>query len=415
MKRKIVTFLSKWQQQTRRKPLILKGARQVGKTYLLKEFGQSQFSSYHYFDFEKQRDLAKVFQQDLNPQRIINELSFYARKAIDIKHDLVIFDEIQACPSALTSLKYFCEEMPELALCSAGSLLGIHLNSDSYPVGKVEELSLYPLSFSEFLQAVGDEKSLQYVDNLSQSSMPEIVHDHLCQQLKNFFIVGGLPELVVNYRDAIAKENSPVNLLNIFDEIRTKQEVLIKAYFADMAKHAGKVNAMHLDRIWHAAATQLAEVQDATSSRFRFKGVIPGIDRYSRLASAIDWLEGAGIIIKSSVITDAYLPLAAYAKEGFFKLFIFDVGILGAMLNLAPASIIKYEYGTFKGYFAENFVAQELRSAGLAKLYAWQGRHAEVEFVCEVNGKLIPIEVKSGNITHAKSLKSFIDRYHPEF
>lgn len=416
MKRQIITSLLKWKSSLQRKPLILKGTRQVGKTYLLKTFGAKQFPRCHYFDFEKQRDLDKIFQVNLNPQRIINELSFYAHEQINIKNDLVVFDEIQACPNALTSLKYFCEDMPELSLCAAGSLLGIHLNSGSYPVGKVDELTLCPLSFAEFLEAIGDDDSLQYLQNINlRSKIPEIVHTHLCQQLKTFFIIGGLPEIVVDYANALKTVNSESNLLAILQNARAKQQVLIKAYLADMAKHAGKVNAMHLDRIWHAVSTQLAEVHDASSARFRFKGVVSGIDRYSRLANAIDWLEGAGLIIKSNVITTADQPLAAYVKEGFFKLFMFDVGILGAMLNLTPETIMSYDYGTYKGYFAENFVAEELMSGGVTQFYTWQNKTAEIEFVRELNEKIVPIEVKSGNITRAKSLKSFIDRYHPAY
>lgn len=416
MKRQIITLLAKWKTSQQRKPLILKGTRQVGKTYLLKAFGAQQFPRCHYFDFEKQRDLNKIFQIDLNPQRIINELSFYVHESINTKNDLVVFDEIQACPNALTSLKYFCEDLPELALCAAGSLLGIHLNEGSYPVGKVDELTLSPLSFAEFLEAIDDNDSLKYLQNINlQSKMPEIVHTHLYQQLKTFFIIGGLPEVVYDYSNALKIVNSENNMLTILQNARVKQEVLIKAYLADMAKHAGKVNAMHLERIWHAVSMQLAAVHDATSARFRFRGVVPGINRYRHLANAIDWLEGAGLIIKSNVLTTADQPLAAYVKEGFFKLFMFDIGILGAMLGLTPETIMSYDYGTYKGYFAENFVAEEFMSSGVTQFYTWKSKTAEIEFVRELNGKLVPIEVKSGNITHAKSLKSFSDRYHPAY
>ncbi len=414
MKRKILKKIIAWKSQVNRKPLILNGVRQVGKTFLLKQFATEYFPAYHYFDFEKERDLAKIFQPNLNPVRIIDELSFYSNKTIDINNDLIIFDEIQACPDALTSLKYFCEDMPELALCSAGSLLGIHLNSGSYPVGKVDVLTMRPLSFMEFLEALHDDKSLNYLNDIdTDTALPEIVHKHLWQQLKHYFIVGGLPEIVDYYCNAIS--DNDIDTYSILQNVRTKQDALIKAYFADMAKHSGKVNAMHLNRIWYSVASQLTQVQDDSAPKFRFKNVVPGIDRYSRLAGAIDWLEHVGLIIKINIVQKIDLPLSAYAKEGTFKLLMFDVGILGAMSNLSPTTILNYDYGTYKGYFAENFVAQEFLNIGVQQLFSWQGRLAEIEYLREINDQIIPVEVKSGNLTRAKSLQAYIQKYQPEY
>lgn len=414
MKRKITTSLLNWKDQTKRKPLILNGVRQVGKTFLLKNFGQEHFPAYHYIDFEKERDVAKIFQQNLDPKRIIKELSFYLQRPIDNNNDLVIFDEIQACPDALTSLKYFYEEIPMLALCSAGSLLGIHLNSGSFPVGKVDTLTMYPMSFTEFLEALEDDRTLTYLHNLDlRSTIPEIVHQHLWQQLLYYFIVGGLPEIVDYYRNATHENNADTFIT--LQNVRVKQNELMKAYFADMAKHSGKVNAMHLDRVWHAVASQLTQLQDGSISKFRFKNIVPGIDRYSRLAGAIDWLEKAGLIIKVNIVQQVNFPLTAYAKEGIFKLLMFDVGILGAMSNLAPTTIMDYNYGTYKGYFAENFVAQEFLAAGVQQLFSWQGRLSEIEFLREIDNHILPIEVKSGMVTQAKSLKAYAQKYHPAY
>ncbi|MBN1684322.1 MAG: AAA family ATPase [Gammaproteobacteria bacterium] len=384
----------------------------MGKTYLLKKFGQEYFSHYHYIDFEKERDLTAIFKPNLNPKRILDELSFYLKQPIDVIHDLIIFDEIQACPDALTSLKYFCEEMPTLALCAAGSLLGVHLNSGSYPVGKVDQLTLHPLSFLEFLEALGDDRALEYIQPPIDihSSIPEIVHTHLWEQLKKFFIVGGLPEIVDYYRS-----NENANPTETLQDVRRKQNTLITAYYADMAKHSGKANAMHLDRIWHAVSTQLAQVQDGTSARFRFKDVVPGINRYSRLATAIDWLEGAGLIIKTYIVEKPSLPLAAFTKENIFKLYVFDIGILGAMVGIEPITIRNYNYGTYKGFFAENFVATEFINAGIKQLYSWRGKEAEIEFLRELDGQVIPVEVKSGSITQAKSLQAFSNKYQPPY
>jgi uncharacterized protein len=412
MKREIMTSLLNWKSQTKRKPLILNGVRQVGKTFTLKQFGKEHFPKYHHVDFEKKRELAKIFQLNLDPERIIKELGFYLQERIDIRNDLVIFDEIQACPEALTSLKYFCEDMPELALCSAGSLLGVHLNSvSSYPVGKVDVLTMHPMSFMEFLTVL-DNHAFDYLQNLNlDSTIPEIVHQRLWEIMKYYFIVGGLPEVVDYYRKSAVQKF--VDLFTIMQNVRDKQKALINSYLADMAKHSGKTNAMHLERVWHMAAMQLAKVQDSSSPKFRFKGVVPGIDRYARLAGIIDWLKDAGLVIKVSIVQKADLPLAAYTDESMFKLLLFDVGILGTMIDLSPSTIMGYDYGTYKGFFAENFVAQEFIAAGTQQLFAWQGRNSEVEFLREIDSNLLPIEVKSGNITQAKSLRTYVQKYHP--
>jgi hypothetical protein len=331
--------------------------------------------------------------------------------------------------------------MPELALCSAGSLLGVHLNSDSsYPVGKVDILTMHPMSFMEFLAALSTPKyTFDYLQNLNlDSTIPEIVHQRLWELLKYYFIVGGLPEVVDYYcksvftsfdgqaggipliEDHFHKPKVIDNVLHsegdsftVMQNVRDKQRVLINSYLADMAKHSGKANAMHLERIWHTAAMQLARVQDSSSSKFRFKDVVPGINRYARLASAIDWLKNAGLIIKVNIVQTANFPLAAYVDESVFKLLLFDVGILGAMTDLSPSTIMSYDYGTYKGFFAENFVAQEFIAAGVQQLFAWQGRESEVEFLREINNNLLPIEVKSGNKTQAKSLRAYAQKYNP--
>lgn len=399
--------LVKWKAEELRKPLILKGVRQVGKTHLLKEFGTSCFTQMHYFNFEKQPGLSKVFEQDLVPQRILNELSFHSNRSINIGEDLVIFDEIQESPKALTSLKYFQEECPRLHICGAGSLLGLHLNSTSFPVGKVTFETLRPISFEEFLMAREDKSLTIFQEFNSKNKIAGIVHEHLWDVLKHYFIVGGLPEVVVTY---IANKDNP---FEAFSLVRKKQGDLLDTYYADIAKHAGKVNAMHIDRVLRAVPSQLSQVQDGSIARFKFKGVVPGITHYDRLAGAIDWLEAAGLIIKVHVTNTGHLPFTGYSKDNLFKLLMFDIGILGSMSDLSPKSILEYDYGSYKGYFAENFVAQELVTSGKDKLFSWQERTAEVEFLIEVDGNVIPIEVKSGTITKAKSLKVFSEKYNP--
>ncbi|MBB72764.1 MAG: ATPase [Legionellales bacterium] len=410
MKRLIQQQLLNWHQQKDRKPLILNGVRQCGKTYSLQSFGEQHFATTHYLNFELFLDLPKIFEKDLVPKRLVQEIGFYLNCDIDITRDLLIFDEIQACPAALTSLKYFNEQMPELALCSAGSLLGVTLNQGSFPVGQVNHLHLYPLDFIEFLLAIGEDKLadlLIHCDN--RTDIPLMAHERLWERMKWYWIVGGLPEAVKAFRD---KQD---NLLQAFQAARDKQQDLIYAYFGDITKHAGKVNAMHIDRCWHAVSTQLASTQDTSAKRFQFKDIIPGIDRYSRLSSAIDWLITAGLIIKVPLIKRPELPLAAYADEARFKCFMFDIGILGAMNKITPQTILQYDFGTYKGYYAENFVAQNLLAGGQSDVYSWFDGRNEVEFVIDHENSILPLEVKAGHVTRAKSLSIYNDKYHPSY
>jgi len=409
MKRHILHNLKKWKLKKGRKPLILKGVRQTGKTWILKEFGKKEFSACHYLNFELNKKAANLFREDLDPKRILNEISFLLDHPIDIKNDLLIFDEIQECPEALTSLKYFCEKMPELAVCCAGSLLGLHLSNASFPVGKVDFLSMHPMSFPEFLEAAHDIKSLSYLNSIQPGDhFSEIVHEHLWQQFKIYLVTGGLPEVVETWLN-----HSNGLLYPAFVFVREKQNELIHGYYADIAKHAGKVNAMHIDHVWRAIPAQLAQTQDGSAKRFHFRDVIPGIDRYQRLASVFDWLGAAQLVIRVPVIEHAKLPLMAQVEESRFKLYMFDTGILGALADLPPKSIMDYDYGTYKGYYAENFIAQEFVAKNITKLYSWQNNRAEIEFLYSENSHIIPIEVKSGGVIHSQSLNKFAEKYHP--
>jgi hypothetical protein len=403
MKRKIFKNLVAWKNKSGRKPLIIKGARQVGKTYILKEFGKKEFTKYHYFNLEQDESLKSIFAKDLDPKRIIQEMMIYLNKKIDIKQDLLILDEIQEAPRAMTSLKYFNEEMPGLAICVAGSLIGVKLNQESFPVGKVEFLNMYPMSFDEFLLGVDNNLLYDKLENFDDLS--EMVHQKTWELLKHYFITGGLPEVVKTY--AANKEN----LYVAFQEVCKKQDDLIRAYQADMAKHSGKQNAMHIERLWQNVPAQLARKQEGKSTKFIFKGVIPGIKGFARLAGVIDWLEAAGLIIKVPLLKKAELPLSVYSVENNFKLYVFDLGILRALSRLSVKSILDYDYGSYKGYYAENYLAQSLKSQGVTNFYYWQGRSSEVEFVFEKEGKIIPVEVKAGKITQSKSLKVFSDKY----
>jgi len=410
MNRHLISELIMWKNAKDRKPLILKGARQVGKTYLLEMFGKKYFPRYHLINFEKDEQVSRIFETDLNPKRIIQELCFKLDTAINIHKDLLIFDEIQNCPRALTSLKYFHEDLSELAIASAGSLLGIQLSDSGFPVGKVDFLSLFPMSFEEFLEGTDDVKSSAFINNFNaKKTIPDIVHWHLWNQLKIYFVVGGLPEAVKTYA------NRKDNLFDALTSVRKKQENLITTYHADMAKHSGKQNAMHLERLWRNIPAQLAREQNSSASKFKFKNIIPGINRFSQLAGLIDWLKAAGLVIQAHIINKGELPFSAYVKENSFKLYLFDVGILGALSQLPAKNILEYDYGSYKGYYAENFVAQAFICSGIQDIYSWRERTAEVEFLREIDGKIVPVEVKSGWVTQAKSLKVFSEKYNPPY
>lgn len=410
MKRDIFDQLKAWKDKKDRKPLILRGVRQVGKTYILQAFAEACFPAAHYLNFEKDEKLKAIFERDLNPQRIVQEISFYLNRPIDTDRDIVIFDEVQNIPRSLTALKYFCEEMPRLAVCAAGSLLGVHLGEASFPVGKVEFMDMFPMSFPEFLEGIGDTRSAELIKSCKDTeNISEVVHSYLWEQLKKYFVVGGLPEVVNVYAQ------SADNLFLAVENVRKKKEDLLATYHADMAKHCGKQNAMHIERLWKNVPAQLAREQNGSASKFRFKGVLPGISRFSKLSGAIDWLEAAGLIVKVPIVNSGGLPFSAHAVENSFKLYIFDVGILGVLSGLPAKTILDYDYGTYKGYFAENYAAQEFRCSGIHDLFCWKEKTSEVEFLREVGGAVIPIEIKSGWVTKSKSLKVFTEKYKPAY
>jgi predicted AAA+ superfamily ATPase len=407
MKRAVFEQLCQWKRQTVRKPLLLQGARQVGKTWLLKEFGQCEFRRAFYVNFENTAVFQSLFRSGLCPSTVISQLSILLNESIVPGQDLVIFDEIQNSADALTSLKYFREEMPELALCCAGSHIGLAVSASSFPVGQVEFLTLYPLSFEEFLGAT-DERAAAILSDLNdQTVIPEAVHYHLWEQLKLYYVTGGLPEVVEHYRTH--RENLPEALRGV----RGIQRSLLQGYQSDFSKHAGKVNAVHINRVLEAVPLQMSRVLDESVGRFRFKGVIPEKSKFVQLEGPIDWLVKTGLIVKVHVVEKPELPLRAYAKPNLFKLYLFDVGMLGCMLDLPFDSILSQDYGSYKGYYAENLVAQELSAAGRVPLYAWHGRQSEIEFLLIHGNEVIPVEVKAGTRAHSRSLAAYAEKYAP--
>lgn len=410
MKRHAIKQLQDWQRSSERKPLIVLGARQVGKTFLIMEFGKYCFEQVHAINFELNPEISRVFEQNLDPKRLIKELSFVLGHSIDVQKDLLFLDEIQVSPAALTSLKHFREQLPQLAVCCAGSRLGLHLNDGSFPVGSVDFLKLYPMSFAEYLEARAPAQVVcAYTEALSSGDLPIMAHDPLLNFYREYLIVGGLPEVVSHF---IKRSGS---LFEACQDARKRQAILITSYLSDIAKHCGRTNAMHIERVWQSVAIQLAAAHDLSTNRFKFKDVVPGIHNYGRLASAIDWLTKAGLVVRVPICERAELPLKAYTKENTFKLFMMDVGLLGAFLSLPPEAILRYDYGTFKGYFSENFVAQELlQSNPNEPFYSWSEGKSEVEFLLQNADGGIPVEVKSGQRVRAQSLRVFNEKYKPQ-
>lgn len=409
MKRNISLKLEAWLKNPARKPLILRGTRQVGKTYSVEEFAKSHFKNFHVYNFEENKTLHKIFEKDFDTKRILEELSYVNQVPIDINNDLVFFDEIQECPKALTSLKYFCENMRELAIVSAGSLLGVRLSSESFPVGKVDFLHLFPMNFREFLMANENQMLVQAYDNAScEGAIADMAHSQLWKELLNYYVTGGMPEAVKTY--IANKENKPV----AFGEVRRIQKALLDSFNKDFAKHSGKNNAVNIVSVLENVPLQMSKTTDDSTKRYFFNHVIPGKKSFAQLQGPIDWLEKAGLVLKIYICNRAETPLKAFCKNNIFKLFVFDVGLLGTMLSLPVGAILDQDYGISKGYLAENFVAQEFVAAGDEELYSWTERNSEIEFLKNLDNEIVPIEVKSGYQTQAKSLKQFLIKYSPK-
>jgi len=410
MKRHIEIKLNKWKESKKRKPLLLHGARQIGKTFVLKEFACKKFKHAHYFDLEEGKvELEKIF-NDLKPTEIINKLSFISGKSINIQNDILIFDEIQAIPRAISSLKYFNQEIPELAVTACGSNLGIAVTDESFPVGNVECLTMYPMNFLEFLEGINEDIAVRFLKSFDGEVLEDIYHNRFFDLLKKYFIIGGMPEAIMIY-----KANKR-DLTTAFIEVRKYQKQLLIHYANDFSKYSGAVNSRHIERIFNSVPAQLSRTQQGNSKKFKFKNVISnGFRTYDDLANPIDWLVKTGLIFKINIVEHPIIPLFSGITQNSFKLFFFDVGVLGAAVGLEPNKIMLYDYGTYKGYFAENFILQELSSYNCAGLVSWMGRTSEVEFLMQNKEEIIPVEVKAGTNTKAKSLQAYIAKYQPEY
>lgn len=401
MKRQIFEHLQTWKQNKARKPLILKGARQVGKTYILKHFGQLEYENVAYFNFENSPQLHELFSRTLKPQDIIKVLSVELSTEIKPEKTLIIFDEIQECPQALNSLKYFNELASEYSICAAGSLLGVTLaNSKGFPVGKVDFLDIYPLSFDEFLEAKGDKKLLEYIKNINTiEPLPSILHEKLLGIFKEYLYTGGMPAAVLEY---IANED--------FNRIRMVQKNILEAYRLDFAKHAPQPIIMKINQVWAVIPSQLAK----ENKKFIYSILRKGA-RAQEFEVAIQWLVEAGLIHKVYHTSTPKLPLNAYVNHDIFKIYLSDVGLLGAMSGLSAKTIIYGDdiFQEFRGAMIENYLAQALACQGYSLHYWTSTGQAELDFILQLNDIIYPLEVKSGVSRKKKSLIAYTEKYRP--
>ena len=394
MQRFIMEKLIDWKNDKNRKPLILKGARQVGKTYILQEFGANYYENTAYFNFDHDEGLAELFLNTKDPKRIVEQLSLAAGKKINPHTTLIIFDEIQECPNALNSLKYFCEEASEYHVACAGSLLGIRLSKTSFPVGKVDFLNLYPMTFSEFLIADGSENLVVVMKQMKEiRKIPKLFEEQLIEKLKVYYIVGGMPEAVFSW----------VNDKDI-EKVNKIQKNILDSYESDFSKHTDASEANKISLIWNGVPSQLAK----ENKKFVYQVVKDGA-RAREYESALNWLNDANLISKCYLVRKCAFPLKAYNDLSAFKIYMNDVGLLRRMSNLDSKIILEGNklFEEFKGSFTENYVANMLTYVlGEAPNYYTFDRN-EIDFVIQKNNKIIPIEVKSDKSTNHNSLTKY--------
>ncbi|MBN2662297.1 MAG: ATP-binding protein [Bacteroidales bacterium] len=403
MKRLAYNQLLSWKNDKNKKPLLLQGARQVGKTYLINEFGKNEYKNYIYLNFEQNLDIKIFFQKNLDPKIIIQNIELYTGTKINSKNTLIFFDEIQIQPKAITSLKYFQEQSPEYHIIAAGSLLGVSIRkSSSFPVGKVNFMTLYPMSFAEYLMAINETLIFEMLfQNKLEHQIPEPIHEKIITHLKIFMFLGGMPEVIKNY---IKNKN--------ISEARKIQNEILKAYQQDFSKYTDKIQSIKTSELWRSILNQLAK----ENKKFKYSDV-KSKTRASYYEQTIEWLNNAGLINLAYNINTPKLPISAYTEYNKFKIYLLDSGLLGAMLKINSEIIIKPNtlFAEFNGAFTENFVANELKKLDETDLYYWTSKYdAEVDFILQSNNKIYPIEVKSGMSKNKKSLKSYADKYNPE-
>ena len=405
MERKIINYLKKWKESFHRKPLILQGARHVGKTYSILEFGRNYYENVAYFNFETNPKINETFEENITPDYLIPILSHISNQTIVKGKTLIVFDEVQLCERALTSLKYFCEDAPEYHIIVAGSLLGVAVNRErfSFPVGKVDIKTLYPMDIEEFMLAMGEAKLVEQIKKCfaNNIAMPSALHDSAMELYRQYLVVGGMPECVLQYTET-----------KDYILVRHTQETLLASYLNDMSKY-NNLNEIKKTRLTYDNITvQLSK----KNTRFQYKLVKKG-GRASEFENAIEWLCLSGIASQVYKVLQIKKPLENYRDIDSFKIYVSDTGLLCAKKDLRASDILYMsdELNDFKGGMAENYVNIQLL-INEYKTYYWESeRGAEVDFIIQREGKIIPIEVKSADNTKAKSLKVYMDAYKPEY
>ena len=400
LKRNAIADLKKWKDDAERKPLVIRGARQVGKTWLMREFGQTCYDHFVYFNFDEEDELKSIFETNKNPQRIVELLSMVAGEKILPGETLIIFDEVQECPEALNTLKYFKEKANNYHVIAAGSLLGTLLaQPKSYPVGMVNLLDLYPLTYDEFLEAT-DPALYAYYENIQKDQpIEDIFHNRLLDAYNNYLIIGGMPECVtswVNYKD-------PARVSQI-------QRELIEIYENDFSKHNGKVNSGRILMVFRSIVSQLAK----SNEKFIYGAVRQG-GRARDFEEAIEWLVSAGMLNRVYNVAKMEHPLSAFDKLDQFKLFLFDTGLLKHMAGIDNSAILLKNDYQFKGPLTENYLLQQLRGQFEVEPRYFSAKNSEIDFVLQKGMEIIPVEVKGGEDKSAPSFKRYVSEHHPEY
>lgn len=401
MERDLFIKLEKWKNKKKRKPLIIQGARQVGKTWIMKEFGARYFKDTVYINFDNNEKIKAVFDEDYDIPRIISAIKIEYGKSFDVEDTLIIFDEIQEAPKALAALKYFYENAPQYAIMAAGSLLGVALHQGtSFPVGKVDFMQLYPLNFSEFLCALGENQLAQLLES-NDYKLINAYSTKYTDLLRKYYYIGGMPEAVQTFIET-----------DDFYEVREIQKSLLKYYEEDFSKHAPKEVVPRIMMVWNSIPSQLAK----ENRKFIYGAMREGA-RAKDFELAIQWLEDAGLIIRNYRVTKPDIPLIAYMEMSSFKMFMLDVGLLGARANIHAKVLLDgcRIFEEFKGALTEQFVAQQLKSSGRELYYySTENSSGEIDFVIQQEMRCIPIEVKAEENLRARSLRAFCKKYKPE-
>ena len=405
MQRNFIKNLIAWKENPQRKPLILWGARQVGKTWLLKEFGSRCFEDTLYISFYNNKKDADIFERDYDTKRIISTLEIQHHIKIQPQKTLIIFDEVQSAPKVVESLKYFCEDAGEYAVAAAGSLLGVSIHEGiSFPVGKVNELRLYPMSFSEFLRAMGEAQLAEIIEGASpENPLVSDLAESYIPFLRSYYFVGGMPEAVLTFSQT-----------HDYDRVRTVQNEIISQYEGDFGKHIKPSELARIRMVWHSLPMQLAR----ENKKFFFGQIKQGA-RMKEFELAIQWLEDAGQIYKVHKVSKPAMPLKSYISFSDFKIYLNDIGLLGALSELDKDSVINGNevFVEFKGALTEQYVLQELKAATHYTPYYYSGEKStyEMDFLIQKGKDIVPIEVKAEENVKAKSLKVYCEKFNPVY